>query len=591
MSGREAGTLVCTSLGDCVDDSTARIKRAIDIVALVGEYVPLTRSGAKFKGLCPFHEDHTPSLTVDPNYQSFKCWACGAGGDVFNFLQRIERIDFVEAKKRLADRAGVELERNSAGSSDSRQTIFRALAWAANWFQECLFKSDGGAAARAYLQERGFDLETAKRHGLGYSPNSFDTLLKTAQRAGIKPDVLATAGLVRRRESDGGYYDAFRGRLMFAIRDERKRVVGFGARVLPGADAQEGAKYLNSVASSAYQKSEILYGLDVALEAFRQQKDVPRRLVLMEGYTDCLAAWQAGFPFAVATCGTALTPMQLRKLRQHAETIVLMFDGDKAGERAAQRALDLFLSSDLLVRIALLPGGKDPADFIRERGLQPLSDLVDRAPDALEFALKLVVSRHDLESVEGRLEALEELLAMLAALPVATTGEQRLRFDATIGEIVGTFGADERSLRTRIDELRKRRPRTAAAVAAKTETTESAGPMDRRERQIVTWMIANPGRSAQRLHDLFSAVEVKHPMLRRLVEAVYRIYQEKGVHASCDMLRESLNDPALDAWIMQAQAEVPDDETYEQGLADIAAALIMVRRRAEIAAAKRRSAE
>ena len=233
---------------------------------------------------------------------------------------------------------------------------------------------------------------------------------------------------------------------MFAIRDERKRVVGFGARIFPAPTRRKGRNTSTAWRRVAYQKSEILYGLDVALEAFRQQKEVPRRLVLMEGYTDCLAAWQAGFPFAVATCGTALTPMQLRKLRQHAETIVLMFDGDKAGERAAQRALDLFLSSDLLVRIALLPGGKDPADYIREHGLQPLIDLVDKAPDALEFALKLV-NRSSRPRI-GRRSAGRRSKNCWRCWPrcrLRRPANRRLRFDATIGEIVATFGADERS--------------------------------------------------------------------------------------------------------------------------------------------------
>jgi len=243
------------------------------------------------------------------------------------------------------------------------------------------------------------------------------------------------------------------------------------------------------------------------------------------------------------------------------------------------------------VRIALPPGGQDPADSIRERGLQQLVEQVDRAPDALEFALQIVKGKYDLDSATERLEGLEEVLSMIAALRMTTSSEQQLRLRMVIMEISSTFGGDEETLLARIDELRRRRPRAASAVVANTESTESAGPMDRRERQIVTWLVTQPGRSAQRLQDLFPAAEVKHPMLRRLVEAVYRIYQEKGVLASCDALRESLNDPGLDAWIMQAQAEVPDDEAHERGLADIAAALIMDRRRAEIAAAKRRSTE
>jgi len=591
---RQGGrALVCTSPGDRVDDSTARIKRAIDIVTLIQEYIPsLKRAGSKWKGLCPFHEDHTPSLTVDPNYQSFKCWACGAGGDVFNFVQRYERVDFIEAKRRLAERAGVSLERKSAGPADSRQTIFRALAWAANWFQVWLFESDGGASARAYLQDRGFELDFARRHGLGLAPASFDALLKSAVKAGYKPEMLLAAGLVSRRERDGGFYDAFRGRLMFAIRDERKRVVGFAGRLLPGAEDSFGGKYINSPATAVYQKSEVLYGLDVALEGRRTEKeDGPRRLVLMEGYTDCLTAYQAGFPFAVATCGTALTPLQLRKLRAHAETIVLMFDGDKAGQGAAQRALELFLASDLLVRISLLPGGQDPADFLRKNGLEPFVALVDSAPDALAFAINLVKGRHNLETVEGRLEGLDDILKMFAVLPVATTGEQKIRFDAAVMEIAVSFGATQASVLDRLNEYRNQRRRPTAAAIGRASASEPQGKMDRRERQIVTWMVVNPGRSAERLKDLFPTAGVKHPMLRRLVEAVYGLYEQEGVGASCDALREMLNDPTLDAWIMQAQAEVTDEDAYERGLADIAAALIQDRRRAEIAAAKRRSTE
>ena len=330
---------------------TNQIREATDIVELVGEHVALKSAGSNHKGLCPFHNEKTPSFHVSPSKQIFKCFGCGAGGDVFKFVQLREGVSFPEARTILGERAGIRLDaqRPTSGDGPDRRQLARANNWAAEYFRRQLTGATTGKLAGQYLQQRQITPETADRFGLGYAEDSWDGLLSTAAGQSIPVSLLLAAGLVRARGEGGGHYDAFRHRLMFPIRDLSDRVIGFGGRAL----GDDPAKYINSAETALFEKGQNLYGLDQARQAIAEQGHA----VLVEGYTDCLMAHQHGLQHVVATLGTALTERQVQLLRRFAERVTVVFDSDEAGQRAADRAIELFLTQQLAVRLARVPEG------------------------------------------------------------------------------------------------------------------------------------------------------------------------------------------------------------------------------------------
>ncbi len=352
----------------------AAIKHAVDIVALVGEYLPLHRSGSKFKALCPFHDDHNPSLELNPERQSFKCWSCGAGGDVFDFVKEYERVEFPEALRMLAERAGVALEIPSAGPASkgpSKTELLAVNAWAARAFAEALARSP---EALEYLESRGIDRSSSERFGLGYAPEARDWLATRARRQGFDAELLERAGLVSRSpKSPGLTRERFRGRLIFPIHDFRGRTLGFGGRILPEAEAalaaqgKKVAKYLNSPETVLFLKRRVLYAADLARPAARESGWV----AVVEGYTDVIAAHQVGLTNVVGTLGTALGDDHVIALRRLADRVVLVFDGDEAGQSAADRSLELFLGHEVDVRVLTLPANLDPCDFLLKEGPGP----------------------------------------------------------------------------------------------------------------------------------------------------------------------------------------------------------------------------
>ena len=363
------------------------IRSRADILEIVGQVVKLKRSGGEnWKGLCPFHTEKTPSFTVNPKRNIYHCFGCGAGGDAFSFLMRQERVAFPEAVRTLADRAGVALPDagQRAPEVDGKlEALRRAMALAAEFYTRSLWEP-GGEKPRAYLEQRGVDPEVAKRFGLGYAPESWNALLGVMARQGIGEDVLVQAGLILARQNGPGFYDRFRGRLLFPIRDVQGRVVAFGGRALSG----EEPKYLNSPETPLYVKGQMLYALDVARIAMRERS----RAIIVEGYLDCLMAHQHGFGETVAALGTAFTPAQLGLLRRYADEVVALFDADAAGQKASTRLEEMMndvmdlqnlgwsvartggfeKAGHLPIRVALLPAGHDPDSLLRAEGAAAL---------------------------------------------------------------------------------------------------------------------------------------------------------------------------------------------------------------------------
>ncbi|MBI4716789.1 MAG: DNA primase [Planctomycetes bacterium] len=391
-----------------LDVKKQQILDRVSVLDLVSQHVTLRRVGRRWVGLCPFHAEKTPSFTVNPDLGLFKCFGCGKGGDIFNFVQFRENVPFMEAMHLLADRAGVELA--SAPSADpaapTRHDLARVNTWAARHFSGLLAESTGGEAARRYVAGRGISPAAAERFGLGLAVAGGSGLREAAGRAGFAPALLVAADLLRQDEQ-GRAYETFRNRLMFPIRDVTGRVLGFGGRTL----GDDPAKYLNTRQTALFDKGRGLYGIDLARQAIGERE----RAVVVEGYTDCMAAHQAGFVETVATLGTALTEAHVDLLRRYAEEIIVLFDSDRAGEAAADRAISVALPRCARVRLARIPDGKDPCDFLLSHSAERFSDILNEAVDALEFKWSQTRKRFDGDaSNAGRREALRDFLRVVA---------------------------------------------------------------------------------------------------------------------------------------------------------------------------------
>ena len=515
-------------------DAKERIKQAVDIVDLVGSYIRLRRQGRNYVGLCPWHDDSRPSLQVNPERQSFKCWVCDIGGDVFSFIMKIEGVEFREALEMLAERSGIELGKphhrssgpNSASGATagganekeageataratvapSKRTLLRAAAWAEEQYHRCLLELPEAEPARQYLQQRGIERASVEQFRLGFCPLEWDWIVRgvegevDSERVRRRVDLLEAVGILS-RSSDGGRYDRFRGRLLFAIHDAQGRPVGIGGRLLPDVNISSPAKYVNSPETPLFAKSKLLYGLDLARDALRKT----RTALVMEGYTDVIVAHQYGFQNAVAVLGTALGESHVRMLKHHADRIVLVLDGDEAGTRRANEVLELFIAQQAELRILTLPEGLDPCDFLQQRGAEAFADLLENeAVDALDHAFAAKTRGIDLDrDVHGASRALEELISIVARAPRLrgdTTSESRFREEKVLQRLAARFRIDEREVRRRLTSLRRARPRPAASPTPTAETTdaasdglpEEASSPDPWEREVLELLVAQP---------------------------------------------------------------------------------------------------
>ncbi len=478
---------------DSLRDAKEQVRQAVDIVDLVGSYVQLRREGRGYKAVCPWHDDRRPSLQVNPERQSFKCWVCDIGGDVFSFIMKMENISFPEALEMLAERAGVQLNRLppgvSAAVADEKRQLFQALTWAEQQFHDCLLTDPAAAEARKYLVERGLTDETIRRYRLGFSPDEWDWLVKRSHGTPHTVGALDKVGLVARRQRGPGYYDRFRGRLLFSIRDVQGRTVAFGGRVLPGAPP-DSPKYVNSPETRLFSKSDTLYGLDSARDAVGKAKDV----VVMEGYTDCLMARQCGLEHTVAVLGTALNERHIKLLRRFTERVTLVLDGDEAGQRRTNEILDLFVAQQFDLRILTLPDGLDPCDFMRRHGAEPFRALLERAVDALEHKLQSVRQAWTPQAGMHQVSrAVEEILSTLAKAPrLADQADSavRLREQQIVARLARAARVPEDSLRTRLGDLRR-----SSKSAPRAEPLPEARPEDERwERELLELLLRAPER-------------------------------------------------------------------------------------------------
>jgi DNA primase len=469
------------------DDSKGRVKEAADIVEIVSAYTDLQQRGQDFWGNCPFHDERTPSFKVNPRDKLYYCFGCEASGDVFRFVEEKEGLAFPEAVESLAERYGVEIERENEDPQAEEKRRRKARLWellerTAKYYERYLWEAPKAEKARAYLAGRGLSEDVLRRFGVGMAPSAWDQVLTGSQRAGFKIDELQAAGLIQKGRQ-GGHYDRFRKRITFPIRDQRGRVLGFGARAL-SADSKP--KYLNSPEGELYRKSHTLYGIDRARGPIAKA----RRAIVVEGYTDVLALQQAGVEDAVAIMGTAITPEQLSMLAGLTESVVLALDADQAGADAMIRAQKVAAGRGLELRVAAMPEGEDPADMLQEGSVDRIMKLVDEAIDLPSFRVNVALGRGELGSLAGRERVLEEVGPVLKAM-----GETALGFDELVRKVADRLDTDASLVLARVRTAPDAAPTPADANGAKAPPRPvaiSLTPRETRERALLAMCISDP---------------------------------------------------------------------------------------------------
>lgn len=547
-------------------DTKEQVRQAIDIVDLVGSYVPLRRQGRGYVALCPWHDDTRPSLQVNPERQSFKCWVCDIGGDVFSFVMKMENVEFREALEMLAERAGIELaprQREQAAAPDSpaakardKKTLYRAMAWAEGQYHRCLVSEPEAEPARQYLKSRGISSASIERFHVGFAPPAANWILAKAEGGTAPQQVLEAIGLLVSR-GDGMQYDRFRGRLLFSIRDAQGRPVGLGGRVLPEVECSTpSAKYVNSPETLLFTKSRLLYGLDQAKEAIRRDKD--KAVLVMEGYTDVIMAHQYGFENAVAVLGTALGSSHVQILKRFADRVVLVLDGDEAGQKRAAEVLELFVAQEVDLHIVTLPESSDPCDFLAEHGAEGFRELLNReAVDALEHALRTVTRGVDLAGdVHGSSQALERMVGLLAKAP-RPTGPNRFREEKILSRLATSFAVGEGDIRTRLAQVRRAARRTSYAAADEPVPREAPIRLENlhqrapAECELVELVVAFP-EVLGLAREAFSAEAIAEAPLRRIYETSCRLADE-GISADIDRLMLEFDQAAIKSLLVELE--------------------------------------
>jgi len=528
------------------DQRIAQVQQATDIVRLISEYLPLKRAGRNYKALCPFHQEKTPSFMVNPQLQIYKCFGCGAGGNVFGFVMRREAVSFPEALRMLAERAGIKLEERPQEQKQARQKekLFALNAWAADYFRQKLLSSEG-AQARNYLSSRRIEPATVERFKLGWSPDAWDHLLQQGARKGYSSRLLEQAGLVVPRDSTSGYYDRFRARLMFPICDVRGRVVGFGGRILK----EDVVKYVNSPTTVLFDKSRSLYGLDVARSPIASR----RQVAVVEGYTDCLMAHQMGIDWVVATLGTALTSEHLRELRRYADEVILVFDADAAGARAAERTLEMFLREELEARLAVLEPGLDPCDFLIKFGKDAFQRKLDHAVPLFRQLLEAAREKLESGSAPQRARACDELLEEILKCP------DLVRCELLVRQMAEYLNLSYESLHGRMRRLR----RGGSAPTVAEERKQGIGAQ--REANLLTVLLARP-ELGERIIDEIPLEAFEQPEYRAIAEQVYHQYRENGA-LDFQRLLTVMTEQNLDSKVVGLSQDRPPDFDFDNLLA------------------------
>jgi DNA primase len=520
------------------DDVINQIRDRVDIAEIVGQHVALTRAGQNLKGLCPFHQEKSPSFTVSASRQIFHCFGCGTGGNVYTFLMKLTGAGFPEIVRDLGRKVGVDVPESTGGYSNQERTqlgrLERLNAEAGAWYHRMLTEGISGAHARSYLHGRGIHPDTMMQFQLGYAPPEWDGLTKAMLKEGFDSADLVAAGLSIPRDQSGqqksalsGYYDRFRSRVMFPILDLRKRIVAFGGRIL----GEGTPKYLNSPETPLFKKGQTLFALDAAREAASQQQT----LIIVEGYFDAVALHQAGIRHVAATLGTALTAEHIIIIRRFASNVVLLFDPDQAGVRAALRTLDLFVNSGISVKVVSLPVGEDPDTYVRQFGADGFTALHRAAPSLLDFAVEHSLRTAESGTVEDRIRAVDAVLRILQKSAHPIEREERIRL------VAERLGLSQQRLIDRYPTLQsedqRRNPARTPAPSAAIPSKAKHHPEEHDLAHLLVQGSLSPEDLRKLSPDAFSV-----PAYRRLIEGAFRHLEQDGRLSVRDLLDDLIDD-------------------------------------------------
>ena len=551
-------------------DYIQEVVRRNDIEDVVQSYVQLRRRGRTCTGLCPFHTEKTPSFVVYPETQSFYCFGCGAGGDVITFIKKISNLEYVEAVKLLASRVGMPMPNEEDKAGEMRRKVLAINRDAARYFYDQLNKPTPEAAlAREYWRKRrGLSDNTIRRFGLGYAPDSYSDLLHYLKGRGYNEEELLESGLVRRSEK-GNLYNLFRHRMITPIIDLRGNVIAFGGRVLDDSKP----KYINSPETVVYKKSRTLFALNIA------KRSTSRRYILCEGYMDVISMHQAGFDTAVCACGTALTPEQVKLIGEYADEVILSYDSDEAGQKAAARSLELFAPSPARVSVLNIPGAKDPDEFIKKFGRDRFEMLLNSTANATEFKLAKIRAKYDIATDKGRLDYIKEALALLAGHISPTERE------VYAGRLAEETGISRGAIQTQLQGAVRRAEQTARrrrqqqlageGVAASIKVPYDLGGskalgLANAEQQLVAAMLKDPA-VIRKVRAKITPGEFLLPEMQQVCSAIFAL-DSQGAAVSLSALGAVLSEQDL-AQLAQLLARNADlnltDQDIEMFLARI----------------------
>jgi len=522
------------------DHKKEEVRQAADIVEVVGEHVKLKRSGSGYIGLCPFHNEKSPSFHVTPRLGIYKCFGCGAGGDVFQFVMQMDGVGFTEAIRTLGAKYNIDLpEEVDHSASDPeyqrKEGVYHALRFAGVFFHNQLMESDEAEEARQYLKSRGFKRETIVKGGLGYSPSKGDALYKAAMSAGINMDYMMDAGLARVDDAGTRHYDYFRGRLMFPIFNPSAKVIAFAGRILGN---EKTAKYINSPQTIVYNKSEVLYGIHMARNEIRKSSTA----ILVEGYTDVLSLYQAGIANVVASSGTALTPDQVRLVHRYGDVLLMIYDSDAAGQAAMIRGMDIAIAEGLEVRMLELPDGEDPDSFVRQFGGEAFTKYSnEESADFLAFLIRKAQHSGTWDDPGRKQKSVSRMLRSLALMKEPVKRETYIQYlsqqarigDRTLfeelGQLISRHNRDARTQQTR-EENENARSRARDGDTFSRQGNPAPIPPQKRasEKEVLRIMLSYGKPLVEFIGSFSNADHFEDPELRALYEDLIKTWEEDG---------------------------------------------------------------
>jgi len=532
-------------------DILDEIRNRLDIVEVITEYVPLKQSGKGHKGLCPFHQEKTPSFMVDSERQIFHCFGCGEGGNIFSFIMKIEKVNFPEAVKILAEKAGVQLPTGKNQDDQvyrERDFILRLNEIAASYYQKNLFQEQGKDAFQ-YLAKRHFTKETIQKYHLGYALSGYEHLIRLLLAKKVKVSDLIKAGLAVKSKKSGNVIDYFRNRIIFPIMNLQGRIIAFGGRVLD----DKLPKYINSPETPVYSKGKHLYGLFQAKKDIRQKNQI----IIMEGYTDVLMAHQYGFENAVASLGTALTTQQIDLIKRYADEVIIAFDSDTAGKNATLRSLNLVKKAGVKIRIISLPADSDPADVLLKKGDKYFSNLIKKALPLIDYKLEVLMKQYNPETSEGKVAIVRELFQDLNGI------NSQLELQAEVKKIAEKLDLEEESMLKDLSRFRKGN-RTLPNISAKNVAEETHVNAEK-------ILIGNILQNRENIKKIFSELEVDYFTVKehREILSVIKDFYEKGEKIDIQKIMDKLvnqKEINLLSQIMMKDVVSLDKESFERSI-------------------------